>query len=111
MPAALPLRRILFVCRQNRVRSATAERLFCKRSDLEVRSAGTSSDAMVRLTPRMLEWADLIVIMDDAQRTAIEEMFPRHPAIPRLVCLQIPDDSPSSSPSLSPSSRKASLLC
>ncbi len=92
MPPALPLRKILFVCRQNRVRSATAERLFCKRPDLEVRSAGTSADAMVRVTPRMLEWADLIVIMDNDQRVAIEEMFPRHPAIPRLVCLQIPDE-------------------
>lgn len=92
MAPAPVLRKILFVCRQNRVRSATAERLFCKRPDLDVRSAGTSPDAMVRVTPRMLEWADLIVTMDDEQHAALEEMFPRHPSIARLVCLGIPDD-------------------
>src|ERR1700687_3541588 len=41
------IRHVLFVCRLNRSRSATAERVFCKRADLEVRSAGTSDDALV----------------------------------------------------------------
>ncbi len=86
------VRKILFVCRQNRVRSATAERLFCKRPDLDVRSAGTSGDAMVRVTARMLDWADVVVIMDDSQRAALTAMFPLHPAIARLICLEIPDD-------------------
>ena len=35
-------RRLLFICRLNRSRSATAERLFAKRTDLDVRSAGTA---------------------------------------------------------------------
>ncbi|HXG53897.1 MAG TPA: hypothetical protein VNJ03_00820 [Vicinamibacterales bacterium] len=75
----------------NRCRSATAERLFCKRSDLDVRSAGTSGDALVRVNGRMLAWADEIFIMDASQRTALDEMFPGHPALQRLVCLDIPD--------------------
>lgn len=87
-----PTRRILFVCRQNRVRSATAERLFCKRPDLDVRSAGTGLDALVRVTPRMLAWADLVITMDDGQRAALEEMFPGHPSLDRVVCLDIADD-------------------
>jgi predicted protein tyrosine phosphatase len=86
------VRKVLFICRQNRVRSATAERLFCKRTDLDVRSAGTSSDALVRVNARMLEWADVVITMDDSQRVALEQMFPRHAALARLVCLQIPDD-------------------
>jgi predicted protein tyrosine phosphatase len=90
-PAA-DVRKILFVCHLNRVRSATAERLFCKRTDLDVRSAGTSSDAMVQVNARMLEWADVVITMDDSQRLAMEEMFPRHAALARVVCLQIPDD-------------------
>ena len=93
MPAQSPqVRNILFVCHLNRVRSATAERLFCKRPDLDVRSAGTSSDAMVRVNARMLEWADVVITMDDNQRLALEQMFPRHAALARLVCLQIADD-------------------
>lgn len=85
-------RRVLFVCRQNRVRSATAERVFGKRADLDVRSAGTNSDALVRVNRRMLEWADVIFIMDDDQRDALGRMFPSHAALAKLICLEIPDD-------------------
>jgi predicted protein tyrosine phosphatase len=92
MPNAARARRVLFICRVNRHRSATAERIFCKRADLDVRSAGTSEDALVRVTPRMLEWADLIFTMDELQRQALERMFPSHPALDRLICLGIPDD-------------------
>lgn len=89
---ATRLRRVLFVCRLNQSRSATAERIFCKRPDLEVRSAGTSSDALVRVNRRMLDWADVVFIMDDDQRQAIGRMFPAHAALERLICLDIPDD-------------------
>jgi len=82
---------VLFICRLNRSRSATAERLFCKRPDLDVRSAGTSDDAMVRVNQRMLDWADVIFTMDDDQRRWLELRFPDHPAVPRLVCLDIAD--------------------
>jgi Predicted protein tyrosine phosphatase len=86
------LRRVLFVCHLNRRRSATAERVFCKRPDLDVRSAGTSGDAMVRVNQRMLDWADVIFTMDDEQQRSLERMFPSHPALPHVVCLDIPDD-------------------
>ncbi len=92
MPHAAPARRVLFICRVNRHRSATAERLFSKRHDLEVRSAGTSEDALVRVNKRMLEWADVVFTMDDQQRAALERMFPSHPVLDRLICLDIPDD-------------------
>ena len=85
-------RRVLFICRQNRSRSATAERLFCKRTDLEVCSAGTSEDALVRVNQRMLEWADLVFTMDVDQHHALERLFPGHPALPSIVCLDIPDE-------------------
>ena len=87
-----PPRRVLFLCRLNRHRSATAERVFSKRTDLDVRSAGTSADALARVNARMLEWADVIFIMDDDQRRSLADMFPAHPALDRVVCLDIPDD-------------------
>ena len=83
---------MLFLCHYNMTRSATAERLFCKRPDLDVRSAGTSPDALARVNTLMLEWADVIFIMDNAQRRSLEAMFPGHPALQRLVCLDIPDN-------------------
>ena len=85
------LRHVLFICAQNRSRSATAERVFCKREGLDVRSAGTNSDALVRVSRRMLDWADIIFTMDDKQRAALERRFPSHPALPGLICLEIDD--------------------
>ncbi len=91
MPHTAPAKRVLFVCRLNRHRSATAERIFCKRKDLDVRSAGTQEDAMVRVNARMLEWADIIFAMDPTQVEALQRMFPAHPGLERVVCLDIDD--------------------
>ena len=66
--------------------------MFAKRPDLDVRSAGTSGEALVPVNQRMLEWADTIFIMEREQRQALESMFPNHPALERLICLDIPDD-------------------
>src|SRR5262245_61844196 len=84
--------RVLFLCRHNRMRSPTAERIFSKRTDLEVRSAGTASDALARVNQQMLNWADLIFIMDDQQRRSLRRRFAGHPALDRLICLEIPDE-------------------
>jgi len=83
--------RVLFVCRLNRNRSATAERLFCKRKDLDVRSAGTNDEARVRVNRRMMEWADVIFAMDSEERDNLKRMFPGHASLSRIVCLDIPD--------------------
>ena len=91
MTSAAPCR-VLFVCRYNRMRSATAERVFCKRPDLDVRSAGTSIDALARVNAQMLEWADRIFIMDAQQRADLTRLFAGHPALERLICLDIPDE-------------------
>jgi predicted protein tyrosine phosphatase len=90
MTAPAP-RRVLFLCRYNQRRSATAERVFRKRRDLDVRSAGTSPDALARVNALMLEWADVVFTMDPQQRAALEQMFPGHPGLERVVCLDIPD--------------------
>ena len=84
--------RVLFLCRHNRMRSPTAERIFSKRTDLEVRSAGTASDALARVNTQMLDWADLIFIMDDQQRRSLRRRFAGHRALDRLICLEIPDE-------------------
>src|SRR6478672_1922865 len=91
MPHTAPVKRVLFVCRLNRHRSATAERIFCKRKDLDVRSAGTEEDALVRVNARMLQWADVIFAMDPMQVEALRRMFPAHPALERVICLDIED--------------------
>jgi predicted protein tyrosine phosphatase len=83
--------RTLFICYYNRKRSATAERLFSRNPALDVRSAGTSDEAMVQVNQRMLDWADVVFIMEDEQRRELTRLFPKHPALERLICLEIPD--------------------
>ncbi len=90
-PGKVPIR-TLFVCQYNRKRSATAERVFAKDASLEVRSAGTSEDALVRVNERMLEWADIVFIMDDEQRRDLQRMFPGHAKLDRMICLEIRDE-------------------
>lgn len=92
--------RVLFVCRQNRRRSATAERLFAKDASLDVRSAGTSEAALVPVNARMLEWADVIFAMDGGQQRALERRFAGHAALRRVICLDIPDHYPFLDPEL-----------
>jgi predicted protein tyrosine phosphatase len=92
MGTPAPPKRVLFLCRYNRMRSPTAERIFGKRSDLDVRSAGTAVDALTRVNARMLEWADLIFIMDDRQRRSLGRRFAGHPTLEHLICLEIPDE-------------------
>jgi predicted protein tyrosine phosphatase len=84
--------RALFVCHFNRKRSATAERVFGKDPTLDVLSAGTSDEALVQVNARMLEWADIVFVMDDEQCQSLDRMFPGHPALARVVCLDIRDD-------------------
>lgn len=84
--------RVLFVCQYNRSRSATAERVFCKDPGLDVRSAGTSDDALVKVNARMLEWADIIFIMDAGQQRWLDERFAGAPSLTRIVNLDIADD-------------------
>jgi predicted protein tyrosine phosphatase len=89
-PSTDPVR-ALFICHFNRKRSATAERVFTRDPTLEVLSAGTSDDALVQVNARMLEWADIVFVMDGDQIRDLQRMFPGHPAVDRLVCLEIRD--------------------
>ena len=71
--------------------TATAERVFGKDPSLDVRSAGTSIEALVQVNQRMLEWAEIVFVMDAELCRALGRMFPGHPAVDRLVCLDIRD--------------------
>ena len=85
------MKRVLFVCGRNRLRSPTAERMFCERRDLEVDSAGTSPDAENPLTRELVDWAELIFVMEKAQLRKVQTRFGAALKSKRLVCLGIPD--------------------
>ena len=86
------VRTVLFVCSQNKLRSPTAEQVFSRREDLEVDSAGTNHDAENPLTAELVSWADLICVMEKAQRSKLQRRFRAALTGTRVICLDVPDN-------------------
>ena len=86
------MKRFLFVCSQNKLRSPTAEQIFSMLDGIEVDSAGTNNDAENPLTGELLEWADVIFVMERTHRAKIQKRFRKMLNGKQIVCLDIPDD-------------------
>jgi predicted protein tyrosine phosphatase len=86
------LKNILFVCGRNKARSPTAEQVFADYPGIEVASAGTSRDADVPVTVELLEWADIVFVMEDSQRAKLAAQFRTALRKAKVVCLGIPDE-------------------
>jgi predicted protein tyrosine phosphatase len=82
----------LFVCSQNRLRSPTAEQVFCQFVGVECESAGTNESANVPLGPELVEWADIIFVMERAHRNKVTKKFKRHLNGKRIIVLNIRDE-------------------
>ncbi len=82
----------LFVCSRNQWRSPTAERIWRKHPTIRVRSAGTSSGARHRVSWRDLEWADLVLVMEEKHRSRLKAEHPRLLQHKALYVLGIPDE-------------------
>ncbi len=87
----MPRRRhILFVCEGKIHRSPTAERLYAATPGIHARSAGLSSSARTQLTEEMLDWADVVFVMERRLERMLRRRFPD--AGKEVVCLGIPDE-------------------
>lgn len=84
-------KRVLFVCTQNLLRSPTAERIFSGRPGLEVASAGLAPGAPRPVSAELLEWADLVLVMEPWHERELARRFPERLARCRVICLDIPD--------------------
>ena len=79
--------KVLFVCNQNENRSKTAEELF--KGKFKTKSAGLYNEKPI--TEKELSWADVIVVMEDKQRSEIAKRFPKQYMQKRILSLGIPD--------------------
>ena len=86
------MKRILFICSQNRLRSPTAEAIFSTSDDIEVSSAGLNNDADTPLTSEVVEWADLIFVMEKTHRNKLQKKFRTNLNGKKVICLDIPDE-------------------
>ncbi len=86
------MKRLLFVCSQNKLRSPTAEAIFADHPGIEVDSAGLNNDAEVPLSEDQLQWADVILVMENAHRSRLNKKFKHALAGKRVAVLNIPDE-------------------
>ena len=85
------MKQVLFVCGQNRLRSPTAKHVFAGHPGIECESAGLNNDADNPVTPELVEWAELIFLMEKTHRSKRSAKFGRHLKNSRVICLDIPD--------------------
>lgn len=82
-------RRILFVCTANIDRSPTAETILRGVKGFEARSAGIWPNAKRRVTRDLIDWADLIFVMEEYHKDVIVALKPE--AESKIIVLNIPD--------------------
>src|SRR5262245_43208724 len=82
---------VLFICTQNLARSPTAEQIFSDWPGIETSSAGMSPDAEKPVTPELLQWADIVFVMEQAHCAGLSVKYEPHVGGKRVVCLEIPD--------------------
>lgn len=83
---------ILFVCSRNKWRSLTAETIFKEDARHAIRSAGTENDARIKVNEKLVNWADLIFVMEKKHRERLRERFGAIVVDKEIIVLDIPDD-------------------
>ena len=83
---------LLFVCSANKLRSATAETVFCEVEGIDAIGAGTDKDAPTTVDSELIEWADIIFMMERTHKNKVTRSFNRLLKNKRIIVLDIPDD-------------------
>ena len=86
------MKHILFVCSQNRLRSPTAESIFSQWPGVEAMSAGLNNDATIPVSFELIEWADVVVVMEKPHKNTITKKFGAHLKGKKVIVLDIPDE-------------------
>ena len=82
---------VLFICGRNKWRSPTAEQVFSENPAIQCASAGLSKDAEVPVSVELIEWAQLIFVMEKKHKSRLLALFKPQLRSKKLVCLDIPD--------------------
>jgi len=83
---------LLFVCSRNQWRSPTGEAIYKNHPELMARSAGTEPSARIKLTAKMIHWADIIFVMERKHKERLLHKFPMDGQEKQIIILDIPDE-------------------
>lgn len=82
---------ILFVCSKNQWRSPTGEEIYKNSKSNQVRSAGTEPGARIKITAKLIEWADIIFVMEKKHGQRLLQRFPAETRSAEVIILEIED--------------------
>ena len=57
-----------------------------------VRSAGTENDARIKITEKLINWADLVFVMEKRHKERLEDKYGLVMEQKKVIILEIPDD-------------------
>jgi predicted protein tyrosine phosphatase len=83
---------LLFVCSANQLRSPTGEEVFCQYDGIEAIGCGTNNDAITPISGDLVQWADIIFVMEQYHRNKVVKKFKLLLKGKKVVCLDIPDN-------------------
>ena len=83
---------VLFVCSRNKWRSRTAEKIYENNIAFNVKSAGTEPSAQIKITAKLIDWADIIFVMEKKHKQRLTENFPLQTSTKKIIILNIEDD-------------------
>ncbi|WP_413173543.1 low molecular weight protein tyrosine phosphatase family protein [Anabaena azotica] len=86
------MKKLLFLCSQNRLRSPTAEAVFSEYPGLEVDSAGLDRTAQNPVSTESITWADIIFVMEKSHKSKLSKNFQPFLKDKKVICLDIPDE-------------------
>lgn len=86
------MKKLLFICSQNQLRSPTAEAVFAEYPGLETDSAGLDRTAVVPVSSEAIEWADIIFVMEQSHKRKLSQNFQPFLKDKKVICLDIPDE-------------------
>ncbi|MGM9428093.1 low molecular weight protein tyrosine phosphatase family protein [Hydrogenophaga sp. MI9] len=87
-----PRLNVLFVCSRNQWRSPTAEQLWRRHPRLNVRSGGTSPSARHTVADADIDWADVVIVMEQKHKSRLVADFGALLADKPVHVLDIPDE-------------------
>jgi len=83
---------LLFICSRNQWRSPTAETIWRKHPDFNVKSAGTSPKAKRTVNAADIRWANVIFVMEKKHKNRLLAQFNRLLEYKTIHVLDIPDE-------------------
>jgi predicted protein tyrosine phosphatase len=82
---------ILVVCGRNKIRSKTAEHIFKNDERINIRSVGLSTTSNRKIKIKDIEWANLILVMENKHKSRIVNTY-KNVEIPKIIVLEIGDE-------------------